>query len=111
MKKLLFALALTPLLGAPAFASDDAVECSKKEGKIKCEAKQDHVVVDSISVNGGECDVPAGDKVLHHAYNKGDKFSVPVMGDDAPLPFTGCGYVRTVTVKTHDGKKKTFNAL
>ena len=65
---------------------------------------------DAISVNGGECDVAAGDKVLHHSYNKGDKFSVPVKGGNT-LPFMGCGYVRTVTVKMHDGKKKTFNAL
>lgn len=110
MKKLLVAIAFAPLLSLPTLASDDAVECTKKEGAVKCEAKQD-IVVDAISVNGGDCDVPANDKVLHHAYHKGDKFSVPVKGDGVALPFTGCGYVRTVTVKMHDGKKKTFNAL
>lgn len=110
MKKLALALALTPILAGFALASDDAVECAKKEGVVKCEAKQ-NIIVDAISVNGGDCDVPASDKVVHHAYKKGDKFSVPVKGEDVALPFSGCNYVRTVTVKMHDGKKKTFNAL
>lgn len=111
MKPLFLALVLTPALAGFAYAAD-AVDCSKKpDGSIKCEAKQNHVVVDAISVNGGECDVGEGDKVLHHAYKKGEKFSVPVKSEVLALPFAGCGYVRSITVKTHDGHKKTFNAL
>lgn len=112
MKKLLLAFALTPALACFAYASDDAVECAKKEGVVKCEVKKDKVVVDAISVNGGDCDVPPNDKVLHKAYKKGDKFSVPVKGDpDIPPGFDECGYVRTVTIKMRGGQKKTFNAL
>ena len=108
MKKLLFLFVLLP---SSAYAGDDAVECSKKEGSVKCEVKKDKVIVDAIEVNGGDCPVAAGDKVLHHAYNKGDKFTVPAKSD-SPLPgFGACSYVREVTVKTHDGKKKTFEAL
>jgi len=108
MKKLLFVLFVLPSF---AFAADDAVECSKKEGSVKCEVKKDKVIVDAIEVNGGDCPVSASDKVLHHAYNKGDKFTVPAKSD-SPLPgFGACSYVREVTVKTHDGKKKTFEAL
>ena len=44
MKKLILALALAPAFAGVAFASDDAVECSKKEGVVKCEAKQDIIV-------------------------------------------------------------------
>lgn len=109
MKKLLL---LSLLLPSFAYASDDAVDCSKKDGVVKCTVKKDHVIVDAISVNGDECAVPADPKIFHHAFNKGDKFSVPVTNGDSVLPIYGdCGYVRIVTIKTHDGKKKTFNAL
>jgi uncharacterized protein YaiE (UPF0345 family) len=108
MKKLLFVLAILPSF---AYAADDAVDCAKKDGAVKCEVKKDKVVVDAITVNGGECPVADSDKVLHHAYNKGDKFTVPAKSA-YPLPgFDDCGYVRAVTIKTHDGKKKTFEAL
>jgi uncharacterized protein YaiE (UPF0345 family) len=110
MKKLIFILALLPSF---AYAgADDAVECAKKnDGSVKCEVKKDKVVVDAIEVNGGECAISAQDKVLHHAYNKGDKFTVPAKSD-MPIPgLDGCSYVREVTIKTHDGKKKTFEAL
>lgn len=111
MKKLLLALVLIPALAGVARAADDAVDCAKKDGVVKCEAKKDNVVLDSISVNGGDCDVAATDKILHHAYNKGDKFSIPANNGGLTFPGFGCGYVRTVTIETHDGKKKTFNAL
>jgi hypothetical protein len=105
MKKLVLLFALLPTL---AYAGDDAVDCVKKsDGSVKCEVKKDKVVVDAISVNGGDCDVPDGDKVLHHAYNKGDNFKVPVKSD-SPIPGFGCSYVRAVKVTTHDGKSKTF---
>jgi hypothetical protein len=108
MKKLVFVFALVPSF---AFAADDAVECAKKhDGSVKCEVKKDKVIIDEVAVNGGECPL-ADTKVLHHPYKKGDKFSVAVKSDD-PLPgFEDCGYIRIVTVKTHDGKKKTFEAL
>ncbi|GLI93298.1 hypothetical protein [Methylocystis echinoides] len=110
MKKLLFVFAILPTM---AYAGDDAVDCSKKpDGSVKCEVKKDNVVVDAVSVNGGDCDVAAGDKILHHAYNVGDKFTVPVKGGGIPIPgLGGCGYVRAVTVTTHDGKSKTFAPL
>lgn len=111
MKKLqlLFLFALIP---AVAYAKDDAVECSKKrDGSVKCEVKKDKVIVDEIVVNGGGCTIPNNDKVLHHPYKVGDKFTVPAKSD-SPLPgFDDCSYVRIVTIKTHDGKKKTFDAL
>lgn len=112
MKKLLLAFALSPLFAAPALASDDPVECAKKEGVVHCEVKKDKVVVDAISVNGGDCDVPPNNKVLHKAYRKGDKFNVPEMGaSDIPPGFDDCSYVRIVTIKMRGGQKKTFNAL
>lgn len=110
MKKFLFLFAILPSF---AYAgADDAVECAKKnDGSVKCEVKKDKVIVDAIEVNGGGCPVAPSDKVLHHAYSKGDKFTVPVKSD-SPLPgFGACSYVREVTVKTHDGKTKTFAAL
>lgn len=111
MKKLL-PLFLFALIPAVAYAKDDAVDCSKKhDGSVKCEAKKDQVIVDEIVVNGGDCTVQNNDKVLHHPYKIGDKFTVPAKSEN-PLPgFDGCSYVRIVTIKTHDGKKKTFNAL
>ncbi|QGM98736.1 hypothetical protein [Methylocystis parvus] len=109
MKKLLLALVLFPSF---AFAADDAVECSKKhDGSVKCDVKKDKVVVDAIVVNGGDCPVSEKDKVLHHPYNKGDKFTVPGQSKDFPPGFDDCSYIREVTVKTHDGKKKTFDAM
>lgn len=109
MKKLLFVFAILPSF---AYAGDDAVDCAKKnDGSVKCEVKKDQVVVDAISVNGGgDCDVPAGDKVLHHAYKLGEKFTVPVKSEGLP-GLGSCAYVRAVTVQTHDGKKKTFAPL
>jgi hypothetical protein len=107
MRKLLFVLALTPSV---AFAADEAVECGKKEGVVKCKVNKENVVVDDISVNGGECAVTRDGKLFHHAFSKGDTFVVPVNGGGIP-GFDGCSYVRTVTIKTHDGQKKTFGAL
>jgi len=108
MKKLLLAVVLLPSF---AYAADDAVDCVKKEGAVKCEVKKDKVIVDAIEVNGGDCPVSDKDKVLHHAYKKGDKFTVPGQSKDFPPGFDDCSYVREVTVKTHDGKKKTFDAM
>jgi hypothetical protein len=66
MKKLVLLFALLPTL---AYAGDDAVECAKKsDGSVKCEVKKDKVVVDAISVNGGDCDVPDSDKVLWRVF-------------------------------------------
>jgi hypothetical protein len=108
VKKLLFVFALVPTF---AFAADDAVDCSKKDGAVKCEVKKDKVIVDAIVVNGGECAIPANSKVYHHAYMKGDKFTVPAKSGDILPGFDNCSYVREVVVKTHDGKKKKFEAL
>lgn len=110
MKKLLFLSAI--LLSSTAYAADDAVECAKKnDGSVKCEVKKDQVVVDAISVNGGDCDVASGDKVLHHPYKIGEKFTVPVKREGILPGLGSCTYVRTVTVQTADGKKKTFAPL
>lgn len=109
MKKLLLALVLLPSF---AHAGDDAVDCGKKEGGVvKCEVKKDKVIIDSIVVNGGDCPVSDKDKALHHAYKKGDKFTVPGQSKDFPPGFDDCSYLREVTIKTHDGKKKTFDAM
>lgn len=108
MKKYLLVFAVLPTL---AHAGDDAVDCSKKnDGSVKCEVKKERVVVDAISINGGDCQVPSSDKVLHHAYHHGEKFSVPVKSEGLP-GFESCSYVSSVTVKTHDGKSKTFAPL
>lgn len=109
MKKFIFLFAILPTL---AYAGDDAVDCVKKnDGSVKCEVKKDQVVVDAIVVNGGSCVVDDNDKVLHHPYKAGEKFTVPAKSD-SPLPgFGGCSYVRAVTIETHDGKKKTFMPL
>ncbi|WP_363348320.1 hypothetical protein [Methylocystis echinoides] len=109
MKKFLFLFAILPTL---AYAGDDAVDCAKKnDGSVKCDVKKDQVVVDAIVVNGGDCPVAENDKVLHHAYKIGEKFTVPAKSD-SPLPgFGGCSYVRAVTIKTNDGKQKTFAPL
>jgi hypothetical protein len=108
MKKLLFVFAVLPTF---AYAADDAVDCAKKDGAVKCEVKKDKTVVDAIVVNGGDCPVADNDKVLHHAYNKGEKFTVPAKGDIFPPGFDDCSYVRIVTIKTRDGKKKTFSTM
>lgn len=108
MKKLLFLFALLPSF---AQASDDAVSCSKKpDGSVNCEAKKDGVIVDAIAVNGGNCEISSSDKVLHHSYNLGEKFAVPIKREGIP-GLSACGYVSRVTVKTHDGKTKTFAPL
>lgn len=108
MKKLLFLFVMLPTF---AQASDDAVSCSKKpDGSVHCEAKKDGLVVDAIAVNGGNCEVPSTDKVLHHSYSAGEKFSVPIKRDGIP-GLSACGYVSSVTVKMHDGKSKTFAPL
>ncbi len=104
MKKLLFVFAILPSF---AYAGDDAIDCSKKnDGSVK----KDQVIVDAITINGGDCDIPAGDKVLHHAYKLGEKFTVPIKSEGIP-GLSSCAYVSAVTVKTHDGKKKTFAPL
>ncbi|WP_442753658.1 hypothetical protein ACNHKD_11680 [Methylocystis sp. JAN1] len=109
MKKLLLAFVLLPSF---AYAADDAVDCAKKhDGSVKCEVKKDNVVIDAIEVNGGDCPVSGKDKVLHQAYKKGDKFAVPGKSDGFPPGFEDCSYLRKVTIKTHDGKKKTFDAM
>ncbi|RTL80438.1 MAG: hypothetical protein EKK29_19195 [Hyphomicrobiales bacterium] len=108
MKKFLFLFALLPTL---AYASDDAVDCAKKnDGSVKCEVKKDKVVVDAITVNGGGCPVAENAEVLHQPYNAGDKFTVPAKGGSI-VPGFGCGYVRMVTIQTHDGKTKTFGPM
>jgi hypothetical protein len=112
MKKLLFALALTPALCSFAQASDDPLECAKKDGELKCEVKKDKYVIDSVTINGGECVVPSDAKYLHHKLKEGEKFTVHAReAADSPLPDDPCIYVRMVTFKAHGGKKKTFNAL
>lgn len=108
MKKFLFLFTILPTL---AYAADDAVECAKKnDGSVKCEVKKELVVVDAIAVNGGDCPVPSSDKVLHHPYHHGDKFSVPVKREGLP-GFDACSYISSVTIRTHDGKSKTFAPL
>jgi hypothetical protein len=107
MKKLLFLIALWPSL---AYASDEPMDCAKKEGVVKCVVKKDDVLVDEVVVNGGDC-APDAQEIVHHAFKKGDKFSVKVKSDGNPLSYLGCGYVRIVKFKTHDGKEKTFSAL
>jgi hypothetical protein len=108
MKKFLFLFAILPTL---AYAGEDAVECTKKnDGDVKCEVKKERVVVDAIAINGGDCQVPPSDKILHHPYHQGDKFSVPVKREGLP-GFAACSYVSSVTIKTHDGKSKTFAPL
>lgn len=108
MKKLLFLFAILPTL---AHAGDDAVDCAKKnDGSVKCDVKKERVIVDAIAINGGDCQVPSSDKVLNHPYHQGDKFSVPVKSEGLP-GFGACSYVSSVTIKTHDGKSKTFAPL
>lgn len=109
MKKFLFLFAILPTF---AYASDDSIDCSKKpDGSVKCSVKKDGVIVDAITINGGDCAVPSSDKILHHAYNNGDKFSVPIKSE-AVIPGLGaCSYVSSVKVQTHDGKSKTFAPL
>lgn len=108
MKKILFLFLMLPTF---AHASDDALSCSKKDdGSVKCEVKKDGVIVDAIALNGGSCQVPPSDKILHHKYNHGEKFAVPNNSDGIP-GLSACGYVSSVTVKTHDGKSKTFAPL
>jgi hypothetical protein len=108
MKKFLFLFAILPTF---AHAGDDAVDCSKKnDGSVKCEVKKEQVVVDAIVINGGDCQVASSDKVLHHAYHLGDKFTVPIKSEGLP-GFADCSYVSSVKVKTHDGKSKTFAPL
>ncbi len=108
MKKLLFLFLILPSV---AQANDDAVSCSKKhDGIVNCEAKKDGVIVDAITVNGGSCEVPTTDKILHHSYSVGEKFHVPIKREGLP-GFSACSYVSSVTVKTHDGKSKTFAPL
>jgi hypothetical protein len=108
MKKFLFLFAILPTL---AHAGDEAVDCAKKnDGSVKCDVKKEGVVVDAIAINGGDCQVAASDKVLHHSYHQGDKFSVPLKREGIP-GFDACSYVSSVTIKTHDGKSKTFAPL
>lgn len=110
MKKFWF-LSLFAILPTFAQASDEAVSCSKKpDGAVNCEVKKDGVIIDAIAVNGGNCEFPANDKVLHHSYNLGEKFALPIKRDGIP-GLSACGYVSSVTVKTHDGKSKTFAPL
>jgi hypothetical protein len=108
MKKSLFLFAILPTL---AHAGGDAVDCSKKnDGSVKCEVKKEWVIIDAIVINGGDCQAPSPDKLLHNAYHQGDKFSVPIKGEGPP-GFDPCSYVSSVTIKTHDGKSKTFAPL
>jgi hypothetical protein len=108
MKKLLFLFALLPTI---AFASDDSVSCDKHpDGSVHCKAKKDGVIVDAITINGGNCEVPSSDKVLHHPYDLDEKFAVPIKREGIP-GLSACGYISSVTVKTHDGKSKTFAPL
>ena len=110
MKKFLF-LVLFATLPNFAHAGDDALSCGKKhDGSIHCDVKKDSVVVDAISINGGACEVPPADSVLHHAYNSGEQFLLPLKSGGIPS-FSGCSYIRSVTIKTHDGKSLTFAPL
>ncbi|MCC3244507.1 hypothetical protein LG047_04080 [Methylocystis sp. WRRC1] len=101
MKKLLFAvLALAPSV---AYAGDEAFDCSKKDGDVECKVKKDHVSVKAVTIDGGDCAVPARDKAYHKTMAKGDKFKLPGSHE--------CNYVRAFTITTEDGKTQKFVAF
>jgi hypothetical protein len=101
MKKLLILLAsLSPAL---AYAGDEAFDCSRKNGDIECKAKKDHLTVKAVTIDGGECAVPAANKVYNKVLNKNDKFTLPGSHE--------CFYVSAFTITTGDGKTQKFWAF
>ena len=97
MKKILLALLLIPTL---AYAGDEEFDCSHKEGVVECHAKQDGVAIQSIELNGGNCESLVHPKIHHKVMRKGDKFVIPGSKE--------CGYVAGVKIHTHSGKSQHF---
>ena len=97
MKKLILFFCLIPSL---SFA--EAFDCHKKDGEVECKAKED-VAINSIEINGGECESPYNPKLHHKRMKKGDKFIVPGSKE--------CFYVRSIHINTHDGKTHRHNAM
>lgn len=98
MKKLILLFCLLP-----SVCLAESFECSKKDGDVVCKALKDNVAVNSIVINGGECESPIDSKLHHKIMMKGDKFIVPGAKD--------CFYVRSVHINTHDGKTHHHNAM
>ena len=101
MKKLFILAAL--LAPCVAFAGDEAFDCSRKDGDIECKAKKDHLTVKAVTIDGGECAVPAANKVYGKVMNKDDKFTLPGSHE--------CFYVSAFTITTKDGKTQKFWAF
>lgn len=101
MNKLMILLAL--LAPSAAFAGEGTFDCNRKEGDIVCKVKKDHVTVKAVTIDGGECEVPAKNKVYGKVMNEDDKFTLPGSHE--------CFYVSSFTIKTGDGKTQSFNAF
>ena len=103
MKKiLLFAL----LLPSVAYAGDEEFDCAKshkQDHAVECKAKHDGVAIQSIEINGGNCESAVHPKIHHKVMRSGDKFVVPGSKE--------CGYVASVVVHTHSGKTLHFYAM
>lgn len=103
MKKILFSLLLVPSI---AYAGDEQFDCHKShklDHAVECTAKQDNVAIQSIEINGGNCESLVHPKIHHKVMKKGDKFIVPGSKE--------CGYVASVIVHTHNGKTEHFYAM
>lgn len=103
MKKILLSLLL---LSTMAYAGDEEFDCAKShkhDHAVECTAKHDNVAIQSIELNGGNCESAVHPKIHHKVMKKGDKFIVPGSKE--------CGYVASVIVHTHNGKTEHFYGM
>lgn len=103
MTKILFALLFFPTL---AYAGDEEFDCAKshkQDHAVECKAKHDNVAIQSIEINGGNCESPVHPKIHHKVMKQGEHFIVPGSKE--------CGYVAGMTVYTHSGKTLHFYAM
>lgn len=103
MKKIIFALLLVPSI---AYAGNEEFDCAKShklDHAVECKANHDNVAIQSIDLNGGNCESAVHPKIHHKVMKQGDHFVVPGSKE--------CGYVASVIVHTHSGKTLHFYGM